>query len=265
MSDPQRTLIEVKDPFSKPSTQALKGSLYKLEIAASAVNGVSFVALLIITLATLSRTLFVPIWTDFGGAIQPRGEFPLIVTVLAFPFITSIFHAAQAADVYDFFYRGLVLGVTPHRWLEYSLTNGLITLDIYLLAGASNPFLVLSGLVLNALMNFFGYLHERANSTHQHSLGFLLVGFLPWVPLWFTPLYYYFVAASTVPTYYGIAIIGSFVISLLFPLPLFWRYYTRTEQIKANYSVKVVYAILSATAKLFLGWTVVVGNLVATA
>lgn len=261
----QRTLIEVKDPFSKPSTQALKRRVRRWEIAASVVNAVSFLALLIGTLATLSRTLRVPIWTDFGGAIQTRGDFPLIVTVLAFPLITSIFHAAQAADVYDFYQRGLVLGVTPHRWLEYTITNGLITLDIYLLSGASNVFLVLSGLFLNALMNFFGYLHERANSTHQHSLGFLLVGFLPWVPLWFTPLFYYFVAVSAVPTYYGVAIIGSFVISLLFPLPLFWRYYTSTEQIKANAYVKIAFAILSATAKLFLGWTVFIGNLVETA
>jgi|SRR6056297_737878 len=259
MSRPQPRLLEIRDPLSTPGAQRLKRRLRRVEWIASAVNGVSFVALLTLTLVFLSRTPFAPLWTDFGGVVQARGQFPLAVTVLAFPLITSLFHAAQALDAYDFYQYGLVLGYTPHRWLEYAITNGLITFDIFLLAGAGSVPLLLSALVLNALMNFCGYLHERANSARQESLGYLFLGFLPWLPLWLVPLVYYAESASRSPTYYGTAILGSFVISLLFPLPLVWRYYTSTERARANYYTKVMYAVLSFTSKLYLGWVVVLG------
>lgn len=261
----QRQMLEFKDPLSKPSTQEYKKSLRRWNLAVGAVHTTSFVVLLIITLSTLSRTLRLPLWTDFGASIAPLGLFPLAATLLPFPAITAIFHFAQAFGVCDYYQYALVRGVTPHRWLEYSITNGLMTFSVFVLAGAGNILLPLTGLVLNVVMQLFGYFHERANSTHQHSLGFLFYGFLPWLPLWFIPLAYYIAAATSLPIFYGVAIIGTFLGSIAFTFPLFWRYWTSDEPIEANYKAERAFLLLSLTLKLFLDWTVVIGNLVETA
>jgi hypothetical protein len=263
----RRALIEIKDPLASDAGQEFRRDVRREELLVAAVHATSFVALLIITLSTLSRALVLPLWFDGGGvAIRSLGTFPISATLLPFPAITALFHLAQAFDVADYYQYTLVRGVTPHRWLEYSITNGLMMWSIYTLAGAGNILLPITGLFLNVLMQFFGYAHERANSGRgQHSLGYLLWGFVPWLALWLIPLTYYFDRAGELPVYYGVAIVGTFLLSLVFVAPLVWRYNTNDAPLLANKRVAQYYARISLTAKLLLDWTVVIGNLVETA
>lgn len=261
----RRALIEVKDPLSTDIGQQFRRSARRDELIAAAVNGLSFLILLTITLSTPSSALFLPLWFDGGGVIRPLGSFPIAATLLPFPAITALFHLAQALDVGDFYQYALVYGVTPHRWIEYAITNSLMTWSLFALAGVGNVVLLIIGVFLNVLMQLFGFLHERANSKYQHSTGYLLWGFVPWLALWLVTFAYYFDRAASVPVYYGVAIIGSFILSLAFVAPLVYRYYTSTPPLRANKNVVRQYSALSATAKLFLDWTVVIGNLVVVA
>lgn len=249
-----------EDPKQQKTFEAARRSLRFWSWLVVAVHTSSFVALLIITLLVASP-LNVPLWIDFGGSITSLGSYPIAATLLPFPITTAIFHAAQALDVADYYRAAIVRGVTPHRWIEYSITNGLITWSIFVLAGAGNILLPVSGVLINVVMQYFGYLHECANTRGRRSLTLLLWGFVPYLPLWIVPLTYYFATAALVPLYYGVAIIGTFVLSLLFTAPLFWRYFTSKPELIANYQAERAFLLLSLTAKLYLDWAVTGGNL----
>jgi len=248
------------DPLASKMAQELAGSLRIWSWVVAGINIASFIALLVITLTVLTPVP-VPLWVDFGGVISSIGSYPLSGTLLPFPLITGLFHVAQALNIFDYYRYALIKGVTTHRWVEYGITNSLISVSIFALSGVGNILLLVGSVLVNISMQYFGYLHERANSNRQKTLSILWWGFVPWLWLWFIPLTYYFVQASSLPTYVGVAIIGSFVLSIVFTLPLFWRYTTDQSELYANYMVERNYLILSVTAKLFLDWTVVIGVL----
>lgn len=74
---------------------------------------------------------------------------------------------------------------------------------------------------------------------------------------------YYAVNFSTATLSDGFAIIGSLLLSLAFVFPLVW-YYGKTNFSENNYRLEMMYIFLSLTAKLYLDWTVVIGNWVET-
>lgn len=258
----------------KATNRQLAVALRRWNWLVAAVHFTSFVTLLILTLVFRDRQLRVPLWTDFvdssnEGVVEVRAVQPLAATLLPFPLITALFHAAQAMNIFSYNRYALDRGVTPHRWIEYTITNGLMTWSVFVLAGARNILLPVTGLFLNALMNFFGYLHELLNSEQQKSLFLLWTGFVPWLPLWIVPIVYFVANAGSLPLYVGFAVFGTFLLSVAFTVPLQWRYFIepkegfdKEQRLQANFAVERAYLLLSLTAKLYLDWTVVIGNLV---
>lgn len=230
-------------------------------ILVGTVHASSFVALLALTLTNLNIALTRPLWVDFGGALRVLGAAPLAATLLPFPVITALFHFFEAADFADYYRLALRVGVTPHRWIEYSITNGLMTWSVLVLAGVGNVPTLVAALLVNVTMQYFGFAHERENVGAQTTLAFVGWGFLPWLVLWFWALAYYAASAAEQPTFVGVAVVGSFLLSLTFVAPLIYRYRTKTPALEANYRTERAYLLLSLTAKLFLDWTVTVGNI----
>lgn len=225
------------------------------------VHFTSFLVLLIFNLTGVVPSLLLPIWHDVDQAVTPIVDQAISVTLLPFPLITAIFHLVQGLGVACYFRYALVKGYTPHRWLEYAITNGLVGWSVHLLAGVGNIFILVTSVVLNAIMNYFGYLHEKKNAGCQRSLSLLWFGFVPYLPLWYAPLSYFFLSGAARPAFYGWAIIGSFLLSFSFVFPLFWRFSTRMPEMRANFTVEMIYLILSLTAKLYLDWAVTIGLL----
>lgn len=248
------------DPLRTRVGRDLAKSLRTWNWAVAGVHGTSFLVLLIITLTQLGSLLSFPVWTDFGQTINVLFTTPISATLLPFPFITACFHVAQALGVADYYRSSLVTGVTPHRWLEYMITNGLMTVSVFALSGAGNIMLPVTGILLNILMNLFGYLHEMLNSKRQRSLALVWWGFVPWLPLWYIPITYYLSSPVSLPVFYPVAIFGTFAFSFAFVAPLIYRYTTSSPDIVANYNVERAYLVLSLTAKLFLDWTVTIGS-----
>jgi len=241
-----------------------RASLLRWNLAVGAVHLTSFLVLLAITLANLDRALERDLWFDFGGAVRVIARSPLAATLLPFPAITALFHFCEASGFASYYRYALIIGVTPHRWIEYSITNGLITWSVLALAGVGNVLVLAAAVLVNVTMQYFGFAHERENAGAQTTLAYLGWGFLPWLVLWLLPLAYYIGdAAAREPAYVGVAIIGTFLLSLTFPLPLVYRYYTASRDLEANYKTERAFLLLSLTAKLFLDWTVTIGNLVA--
>lgn len=230
--------------------------------AVGAVHSLSFVALLTITLLNLDRALTLPLWLDFGGEIRPLGRFPISATLLPFPLITALTHFAAAAGYGRYYYYALRVGVTWHRWVEYSITNGLMTWSVLALAGVGNVLILVAGVIVNVIMQYFGFAHERENVGAQTTLAFLWWGFLPWLVLWFLAFAYYFGATIAVaPFFVGLAVVGTWLLSFTFVLPLVYRYYTSSPALEANYKTDRAYQVASLTSKLFLDWTVLIGVL----
>jgi len=256
----EKLLISKENPYRK------RLKLWNTVVAI--VQFISFAALLTISLVRLSDAKHVGLWLDVdrGMAIRDLGTYPLFATLLPFPFITAIFHLLARANVDDYYNQVLNNGTNRLRWIEYSITNGLMTFSLCVLAGARGVVLLVVNLLANCLMQAFGYFHE--NLVHSQPPGsrtpkYILFGFLPWLQTWITVITYYAVNFSTATLSDGFAIIGSLLLSLAFVFPLVW-YYGKPNFSENNYRLEMMYIFLSLTAKLYLDWTVVIGNWVET-
>lgn len=243
------------------------------ELAAIIVNLVSFVALSIIYVSTLSTQRTVDYWTDYGGVVVQRLTLPIATTLLPFPLLTATAHAFAYFDFDGKFSRVIYDGVNRVRWIEYAITNGFITVSLLTLVGAGNIYLIVAGVLSNVVMNYFGYEHERANHPSQSTptLRYLLAGFVPFFVIWTPTLAYQIARQSVSKTYETVAVYGSLVFALSFVLPLVLRYRrvlrdaryaSKSNAYGANYRMQIFYTLLSMTAKIFLDWTVTIGNLV---
>lgn len=243
-----------------------KRSLKFWNAVVAIVQFFSFAALLTISLVRLSDARHVGLWLDVdrGSAIRDLGSYPLFATLVPFPFITAIFHLLARQDVDSYYSNVLYHGVNRLRWIEYSITNGLMTFSLCVLAGAGGVVLLVVNVLANCIMQAFGYFHEdlvHSQPAGARTFKYILFGFLPWLQTWITVLVYYAVNFSSATLSDGFAIIGSFLLSLTFVLPLVW-YYRRQNNAENNYRLEMMYIFLSLTAKLYLDWTVLIGTLV---
>jgi len=253
--------MQTINPVLTERGQELAKALQRWNIAVAIVHLTSFTVLLIITLTTTNRFFSRPLYVDFGGSVRVIAAQPLAVTLLPFQAITGVIHILQALGALDYYTYALARGVTPHRWLEYAVTNGLMTWSVFLLSGCGNVVVLVAALLVNITMQAFGWIHEAINARRQRTLQVLWAGFLPWLALWLIPLTYYIATARTQPLFVGFAVIGTFLLSITFTLPLFWRYRTEDPALEANYKAERAYEVLSLTAKIYLEWVVAIGLL----
>lgn len=233
--------------------------LYWWNIAVAIVHGSSFIALLVISLVELSEARFVNLWSDVNETITSLGSYQLFATLLPFPAITSFVHILAAVGVDNYYAKVINLGINRLRWIEYAITNGLMSWSLTVVAGqGNNVVLAIVTVLSNFIMQWYGYEHER----RRFSLEPLLFGVLPWVINWMIVFTYYGARISTTSVTDGLAIFGSFIWSISFTLPLFWRLTKKSVTKEVNYRVEVAYILLSLTAKLWLDWVLTIGNLV---
>jgi len=239
--------------------------LFWWNIGVTCVHWTSFIALMVISFTRLDRTQRVHLWFDAGyGQAIPRslGSYPLFATLVPFPFLTGCFHVMAALNVDQYYHGTLKLGMNRLRWVEYAITNGLMTWSLCVLVGAGSILVPILCVFSNFVMQSFGWFHERRNhgvTRAARSLTPLLLGFIPWIVTWATILSYWSVNGGNVAK--ALAVWGTFVWSLGFVAPLLWRY-KQPNMIKHNYNMEMAYMILSLSAKLWLDWTLVIGNLV---
>ena len=265
--------LAINDNIYREQNSHYYKSMKTFNLIVAIVHTTSFVALLILSLVNLERVRIVRSWIEInrGDTIQQIGEYPLFATLLPFPAITAIFHIMAYLNVDNYYYSVLTNNINRLRWIEYGITNGLITISLCFLVGCGNVVTVIVLVFCYFLMQCFGYLHEKFNSqlsNQEKSMRYLLIGFLPWIQIWAVIFTYYGLnMMDTSPLYESFAVFGSFFLSLLFVFPLVWRYYKKTNannDKQFNYTTEIMYIILSLTAKLYLDWTVTIGNLVET-
>lgn len=249
--------------------ESLKRSLRLWNYIVALVHSTSFVSLLIISIVNAADVPLVRWWTDFNQtATSEVIVYGISATLLPFPAITALFHLLAAWDVDNYYSEVLCRGVNRLRWVEYAITNSLITVSLLTLVGASNLYLIVACVLSNVVMQYFGYAHEVQNhpANSKPTLTPLLVGFLPFFAIWIATLAYQISGTASPTTYGAVAVYGSLFFALMFVVPLLVRYSkTGSEKIevRANYTEEMFYILLSLTAKLFLDWTVTIGYLTA--
>lgn len=164
---------------SKPKNKLIdkKKNLRNWNIAMSLIHGISFLLIYILVTVYYDRVTSVhfgvysdfPVATSgmqFAPALKLISNYNLIWILVFFPLITSFFHGLLATFVFDTYYTNVMKkGINIYRWIEYSITAGLMTWVIFALSGGTNIFIATCLLVLNINMNVFGYYSELLNST----------------------------------------------------------------------------------------------------
>lgn len=246
-----------------PESEGLARSLRTWNIVVAVVQLISFTAALIISLVDLDDARRVGLWIDDEFGIKSLGTYPIFATLVPFPFITAIFHLMAVFGVDNYYSSTIFYGLNRLRWIEYGITNGLMTFSLCVLAGAGGVVLLVVNVLANIFMQWCGYLHEKYNHSprvRRGTLWYIAFGFLPWLQTWVTVLVY-FARRPDPPLSDYFAIIGSLIWSLAFVVPLLWRY-SRRGSVRDNYNMELMYIFLSLSAKLWLDWTVIIGTLV---
>lgn len=253
-------------------------------IVASIVHGLSAIALLILKL-TLSNTDEIPALLfsdtpvyDANGTIAvfnkelAGSRYDLFWILLSMAFSTSVFHAIQWVLSFDntewaYQYRQMVImRINPVRWVEYSITAGLMTWIICQLSGISNVYLVWTiGITLNVVMQFHGLFYEwlDAYSPQTSKMVILFNSFVAFFGQWGIIACYFartlIAAESTVPWFVTVSFIGLIATFLMFPVfMIWWREILRNMfcvMMPTWIHYEVGFNILSALSKLFLDWT----------
>ena len=263
-------------------------------VFAAVLHGGSFLALLILYFVFGENALqgfLVRDTFDFDEkqiVLEKPYKYDLALVLLPMPALTSLFHIIQAVlsrdsliDEYskdsdwieklqDRYLSAVKRGVNAVRWLEYSITAGLMTWIIAQLSGITNLYLViLLAAVGNVTLQCHGYMHERLFMDNELAYK----NWNNWIPFingsviflgqW-AILAAYFITnvdasgVSNVPWYVWVSFLGLFFTFGLFP----WVqicYARRWLGVKNWFKYEWWFIFLSIVSKLLLDWTLFAG------
>lgn len=281
--DPERSL-------STPEENGCCG-IEVWHVIAAILHGVSFLFLLGLYLGNgenaikgiLVNDTFV--FDEKDIVLERVAEYDLALVLLPMPALTSLFHIIQAVlsrDVptdqdLDWFenlqrryMHAVKRGVNIVRWLEYSITAGLMTWIIAQLSGITNVYLtVLLAAVGNVTLQCHGYLHERffmddklAYKNWTNWIPFIN-GFVIFGGQWSILLAYFISTVnasgdSGVPWFVWVSFIGLISTFLSFPFVQI-LYARRWLGVKNWFQYELAFIILSMVSKLLLDWTLFAG------
>jgi hypothetical protein len=184
--------------------------------------------------------------------------------IVAFFFLSAIFHLFIATVYNKRYNRNLKLGINKARWIEYSLSASIMMVAIGLLVGIYDASSLLMIFALISIMNLLGLVMEVHNQTTQKTnwLSYLIGCWSGLVP-WLVVAGYLILGnheGSKAPTFVYWIFVSIFIFFSCFAINMILQY----KKIGAwkNYLYgERVYIILSLVAKSLLAWQVFAGTL----
>jgi len=184
--------------------------------------------------------------------------------IVAFFFLSSLFHLI-IATVYNKRYNSdLEKGVNKLRWVEYALSSSVMMVAISLLVGIYDLMSLVMIFALTALMNLMGLVMEIHNQTTKKTswlsywIG-CLAGIVPWVVIAF----YFWLSAdqgSAAPAFVYWIFVSIFLFFNAFAFNMVLQY-KKVGPWKNYLFGERAYIILSLVAKSLLAWQVFAGTL----
>ena len=237
------------------------------------------------SLTDVARGAF-PNLRPIAKKINPSKKIPLAATVAAFSGICLLAHLTllylgeftPRDSNFNYYKMILVDRINYVRWFEYSLSSGLMLVNIAVICRMTDLFTMLSIFTLTGITNFFGLWTEMAKNRSFKVVPFT-IGFIPFIVPWIIiarqNLYSanYFDAQINpliklksgkplqvdIPLIFTITTIGLFVIYLAFPINMFLQYWVFKKD--GYYKGEIGYLLLSAISKSFLSWMIFAGTL----
>lgn len=222
----------------------------------------------------------------YGNPIsQQTGSTSLTLLSALFMVLAALYHTAAVVPCtrprYEHF---LVRNRSPYRWLEMSVSGGLMKMVIGQIAGISDAHVLFCIFVLTNCGILFASFHEPLNSRarassimatnirlaggkvnkddtkakdvvvyNQNFLG-LYISFVPLIVTWFIIFAYYTkTAAVETPTYVGTTIVVLLMLDIVFVLIFALQWY-QINVFKDYVMGEFCFILLNFTAKTFLAW-----------
>ena len=195
---------------------------------------------------------------------KPLFDLRLAWLIAAFFFLSALAHLIIATIYNKRYNRDLKLGINKARWIEYSISAGIMMVAIATLVGVYDAMSLLMVFVLVSVMNLMGLVMEIHNQTTQKTnwISYLVgcwAGVIPWVVIAF----YMGLAAhegSRAPTFVYWIFGSIFVFFSCFAINMVLQYKKIGPWKNYLYGERV-YIILSLVAKSLLAWQVFGGTL----
>ncbi len=206
--------------------------------------------------------------TDAPGSGQygSRDIFDLRVdwVVAVFLLLAAVDHLGVASIFRRRYEQGIVQGINPYRWWEYSISASLMVVLIAMLAGVSELTALVMMFGANAGMIFFGLVMEKVN-LGVHPVRWspfvygCIVGLVPWIGI----VIQFWLSSGEgdgVPTFVYVIFVTLFLLFNGFAINM-WLAYRGKGKFSDPLFAEKAYLILSIVAKSALAWQVYGGSL----
>jgi hypothetical protein len=187
-------------------------------------------------------------------------RYNLSYLVPVFPLLSSFNHIATLTSP-EWYKTVLNTGVNTIRWAEYSVSAGVMLWVVCSLSGILEIRSLVAIALLNAALQYVGYLIEKAKSEGQSVTDLLKIGFALHATIWVQIITSFFTVLSISDQVPSAVYTIIFVLFGLFTsfgvVSTLWA----CGKIKSYETVENVYTTLSLTSKSFLTWMVYFGVL----
>jgi hypothetical protein len=202
---------------------------------------------------------------DFYGVplVQSSGTASLTMYGAIYLLISAMYHTCAilpcGRPTYEYY---LCRCQSPFRWMEHSLSEGLMKMVVAMLVGVSDAHLLFSIFILMSNGAIFNYVHEQMNARALASKGeydqwnqSFHMSFVPLLCTWIVILNYYAnIDEDAVPGHY---IKATVILMIIFDVIFVALFVLQWRQINvfSDYAFgEFCFILLSFTSKTFLAW-----------
>ena len=202
-----------------------------------------------------------PIVSQGFENVSNKWRYTLSYLVPVFPALSSVNHAAAFFGTN--WYSGIIEEKANYlRWAEYSVSAGIMLWIIATLSGILEIITLVTIAILNALLQYIGYLIERTKADNGNAKPLLYVGFAIHFCIWVQIFISFYTvineSGNKAPSAVYSIIIIMFALFTSFGIwSALWVY----DKVKSFQILEMGYIILSLVSKTFLTWMVYFGVL----
>lgn len=213
----------------------------------------------------VSYLKFNPVSQSLSPAVETVYNMPLAWLIVAFLFLSFVFHMLIATVGRASYEKNLKKGMNKFRWIEYSLSASVMMVAISMLVGVYDAASLIMVFALVMVMNLCGLVMEIHNQTTQKTkwVSYIvgcIAGIVPWIVVglyfWASSQY----GGGNIPSFVYWIYVSIFIFFNCFALNMILQY-KKIGPWKDYLFGEKMYIILSLVAKSALAWQVFAGTL----
>jgi hypothetical protein len=190
----------------------------------------------------------------------------LTAAVALFLLISAVSHIVIAYFLRRHYEQAIETGIYRWRWLEYTISNGIVTMVIAAVCGITDLAVYVLLFGLHAIACLLAWVVERTAllSAKPSRLVYgiaCLAGALPWLVMGMYVWAAHVFGAENMPAYIYAALAVAAVGSAGFAITMYLHYYKNIAALKSYATTDFVYSLLSFLLKSIVAWILFAGVL----